>query len=79
MRNDTETKRIDIETIVETKQNVNFLLAATVYGANSVPPLNASYITIGNKQCRGTLIGPYSHGGLDPNIVTFAYNIIGLV
>ena len=30
MRNDTETKRIDIETIVETKQNVNFLLAATV-------------------------------------------------
>ena len=27
----TETKRIDIETIVETKQNINFLLAATVH------------------------------------------------
>ena len=29
--NNNETKHIDIETIVETKRNVNFLLAATVY------------------------------------------------
>ena len=30
MWNDKETKHIDIETIVETKQNVNFLLACTI-------------------------------------------------
>ena len=31
MRNNKETKRIDLETIVEIKQDVNFVLAATVY------------------------------------------------
>ena len=30
---------------------------------------------IGDKQCRGTLIGPYSIGGLDTNRVSIAYNM----
>ena len=31
MQNDNEMNRIDIEMIMEMKQNINFLLAATVH------------------------------------------------
>ena len=37
MRNGEKTKYIHIETIVETKQNVNFLLAATVHVCTVLP------------------------------------------
>ena len=47
----------------------------SMIGSKQCTPTKGFLYYIGDKRRRGTLIGPYSIGGLDTNRISIAYNI----